>query len=119
MLRAIIVAGVVSACSSEKPDRTKPDPAKPPAPEVWMGRLIRPARPCIERFRGRMPDPYLTQVSLTSKDGLIALSFESGEQAEFNACVVEAVTGAHISADGLDRPVVVPFAFSFANPAAN
>jgi hypothetical protein len=111
----IAVAGLASACSTSD----KSDAAKPPAPEAWMGRLIRPARPCIERFRGRLPDPYFAQVKLSPKDGLIALSFESGPYADFNACVVEAVTAARISAKGLDHPVVVPFAFSFADPAPN
>ncbi len=77
-----------------------------------MHRLIAPARPCLERFRGSLPDPYLAQVRLTPADGDIALAFESGQALAFNACVRDAVKAAHVPARGLDGSVVVPFAFS-------
>ncbi|CAN5296575.1 hypothetical protein BH11MYX1_BH11MYX1_40790 [soil metagenome] len=84
-----------------------------------MGRLIKPASPCIQRFRGHVPDPYLANVKLTPTDGVIVLSFESGQQLEFNACVVAAVKTARLPAGDLDKPTVVPFAFSFAAPLPN
>jgi hypothetical protein len=77
-----------------------------------MHRLIAPARPCLERFRDRLPDPYFAQVRLTRADGDIAVAFESGEALEFNACVIDAVRAARVPARGLDGSVVVPFAFS-------
>lgn len=82
-----------------------------------MHRLIEPARPCLERFRGRLPEPYFAQIRLTREDGDIALAFESGQAREFNECVIDAVKAAHLPARGLDGSVVVPFAFSFADPA--
>jgi hypothetical protein len=79
--------------------------------------LIEPAKPCIVRFRGHVSDPYFAQVTVTPTQGFIALSFESGQRADFNACVVDAVKAAHIPAGDLDRSLVVPFAFSFSDPA--
>lgn len=82
-----------------------------------MRRLIAPARPCLERFRGRLPEPYFAQVRLARVDSDIALAFESGDVPEFNACVIDAVKAARVPARGLDGSVVVPFAFSVADPA--
>ena len=104
-----ILACALCACTAtEKSDRDRT-----PTPQAWMHRLIAPARPCLERFRGRLPDPYFAQVRLTRADGDIALTFESGQAREFNTCVIDAVKAARLPARGLDGAVVVPFAFSF------
>jgi len=108
-----IAACAVSACSPTH----ESERARTPTVEAWMHRLIAPTRPCIERFRGRVPDPYFAQVRLTAADAHISLAFESGQAPEFNACVVDAVTAARLPARGLDGSVVVPFAFTFAVPA--
>ena len=83
-----------------------------------MRQLIGPAKPCIERFRGSVPDPYLAEVRLArDAEGRIRLSFVRGDQADFNACVAAAIVAAHIPAGELANPILVPFAFSFAEPA--
>lgn len=115
MLRLIGLAALLaSACSSSEARHDQPSAA----PGAVMRHLIEPARPCIERFRGRIEDPYFTQVRLTPTAGLIGLAFESGPHHDFNSCVVDAVAKARIPADTLAQSVVVPFAFSFA-PATN
>lgn len=117
MVRIFCVAALLaSACSDPSSSGASPaDHGKPaaPPPGAVMRRLIEPARPCIERYRGQIEDPYFTQVRLIPKDGFIQLSFESGPHRDFNTCVSEAVSAARIPADHLDQPVVVPFAFSF------
>jgi hypothetical protein len=67
-----------------------------------MHRLVAPAKPCLERFRGRLPDPYIARVRLARVDGDIALAFESGQALEFNACVIDAVSVAFSMADASD-----------------
>lgn len=115
MLRVICLATLLaSACSS--PEAQHDPPSGPPA--AVMRRLLEPARPCLERFRGRIEDPYFTQVRLTPTNGRIGLAFESGPHHDFNTCVVDAVARARLPADDLAQSVVVPFAFSFA-PATN
>jgi hypothetical protein len=80
-----------------------------------MRRLIDPAKPCIERFRDRMPSPYFASIVLKPTPArLLILQFQSGEETAFNACVVDAVQAAHLPAGTLTSPVAVPFAFSFA-----
>ncbi len=111
-MRQAICILVLAACAPSE----KPAPA--PSPQAWMPRLIAPARPCLQRFKGRLPDPYLAQVRVTPVSGDLALAFESGQALEFNACVIDAVTHAHISARGLDGSVVIPVAFSSAAAAA-
>jgi hypothetical protein len=108
-----ILVCAASACSEAK----KSEHARTPTPGAWMHRLIAPARPCLERFRDRLPDPYFAQVRLTRADDDIAVAFESGDAREFNACVIDAVRAARVSAHGLDGSIVVPFAFSVTDPA--
>ena len=112
MRQALCILALAAACSSSEKPRERT-----PTPGAWMHRLIAPARPCLERFRDRLPDPYFAQVRLTRADDGIAVAFESGDAHEFNACVIDAVKAARVPARGLDGSIVVPFAFSVTDPA--
>ena len=106
-MRQALCILVLAACAKA------PKPAPTPSPQAWMPRLIAPARPCLQRFKDRLPDPYLAQVRVMPANGDITLAFDSGDASEFNACVVAAVAAAHVPARGLDGSVEIPFAFSF------
>ena len=115
MVRAaplLIVFVILTGCT----DHAAKAPAKRgELPATLMRQMLEPAKLCIESYRGRVPDPYFASIRLArSAGGLIALSFESHDQADFNACVVDAIEKARLPAGDLQSPVVVQFAFSFA-----
>ena len=117
MCRALLflsAALLCAACSDTPPAHAAQNRD---LPATLMRQMIGPAKPCIERFTGRVPDPYLAEVRLERRpDSTIALSFVRGDQADFNACVVEAVASARVPAGALQEPILVPFAFAFAAP---
>jgi hypothetical protein len=60
-----------------------------------------------------MPGTYASRALATrNRDGFLTLEFRSGERADFNQCIVDAIGAAHIPVELAD-PVEVPLVFDF------
>src|SRR5882724_2716803 len=82
---------------SPPPRPSQPDVTKQPLPVEVMRAMIAPGEPCIRRFRPSMPETYFSSaLSTRSREGVLALEFRSGDRAEFNACIVDAIRTARI-----------------------
>jgi len=78
-----------------------------------MRAMIAPGEPCIQRFRSSMPGTYVARASASrNRDGFLTLEFRSGERADFNKCIVDAIGAARIPVE-LAGPVEVPLMFDF------
>lgn len=101
---------------SSPPRPSQPDVVKQPLPVEVMRAMIAPGEPCIRKFRPSMPTTYLSRAwASRSREGFLALEFRSGDQPEFNACIVDAIRAAHIPVE-LAGPVELPLVFDFTTP---
>lgn len=119
LLPWILISGLFgcdggSSTSQQPPPRPPAEVAKQPLSAAAMRAMFAAGEPCIRKFAAQVPGSYSARVwASRSKSGFLTLEFRSGDRAEFNACIVDAIAAARIPVE-LDSPVEVPLVFDLA-----